>query len=133
MRREQNAFSLMELLLVLALISVIVTIAVPTWRHHQLAAGRQQAWLQLHRLGLQQEMWHLQHGHYFADITLVTPALDPLSYSYQIQLSEVGFILSATVNANGPQSHDTRCWRLSLADTGEVKSLGKGGEIGVCK
>jgi Tfp pilus assembly protein FimT len=61
MHRDEHGFSLMELLLVLvlALVSVIVAMAVPAWRHNQLAAGRQQAWLQLHRIGLQQEMWHL--------------------------------------------------------------------------
>ena len=52
MRRDQHGFSLMELLLVL--VSVIVAMAVPAWRHNQLAAGRQQAWMQLHRIGLQQ-------------------------------------------------------------------------------
>ena len=43
MRRDQNGFSLMELLLVLALVSVIVAMALPAWRHNQLAAGFQQA------------------------------------------------------------------------------------------
>ena len=133
MPREQDGFSLMELLLVLALVSVIVAMAVPAWRHNQLAAGRQQAWLQLHRIGLQQEMWHLQYGHYFADITSVTPALDTLRYSYQIHLTERGFTLSATINPDGPQSHDTRCSQLSLSDAGEVKSLGKGGGIKACR
>ena len=40
---NQQGFSLMELLLVLALVSVMLAMAVPTWRQHQLAAGRQQA------------------------------------------------------------------------------------------
>lgn len=51
----------MKLLLVLALVGVMLGLAIPTWRQHQLPVGRQQAWLQLHRIGLQQEMWHLQH------------------------------------------------------------------------
>ena len=133
MRRDEHGFSLMELLLVRALVSVIVAMAVPVWRHNQLAAGRQQAWLQLHRIGLQQEMWHLQYGNYFTDIASVTPALDTLRYSYQIHLTERGFTLLATINVDGPQSHDTRCSQLSLSDTGEVKSLGKGGEIQACR
>ena len=133
MRNNQRGFSLMELLLVLALVSVMLALAVPTWQQHQLAAGRQQAWLQLQRIGLQQEMWHIQHGHYFADIGLAIPDLEQSRYGYQVHLSDAGFLLSATVNANGPQSHDAFCWRLTLADTGEMKSLGKGGEIQLCK
>ena len=133
MRRDEHGFSLMELLLVLALVSVIVAMALPAWRQNQLAAGRQEAWLQLHRIGLQQEMWHLQYGHYFTDIASVTPALDTLRYSYQIHLTKRGFTLLATINVDGPQSHDTRCSQLSLSNTGEVKSLGKGGEIQACR
>ena len=123
---NQQGFSLMELLLVLALVSVMLAMAVPTWRQHQLAAGRQQAWLQLQRIGLQQE-------HYIKDIGLASLAAEPLRYDYQVHLSDVGILLSAMVNANGPQSHDELCWRLTLSDTGEMKSLGKGGENQLCK
>ena len=52
MHNNQPAFSLVELLLVLAIVSVMLALAVPTWRQHQLAAGRQQAWLQLQDLAL---------------------------------------------------------------------------------
>jgi len=133
MHNKDQGFSLMELLLVLALVSVILSLAVPTWRQHQISAGRQQAWLQLQRIGLQQEMWRIQQGHYFADIGLANLTVDQVRYRYQVQLSDIGFLLSATVNANGPQSHDAFCWRLTLSDTGEMKSLGKGGEIEFCK
>ena len=133
MRNKRLGFSLMELLLVLALVSVLLTMAAPTWRQHQLTAGRQQAWLQLQRIGLQQQMWLIQHGRYFEDVSLVRPVVDGLRYSYKIHLLEVGLLLSATVNPSGPQSHDVLCWRLTLSDTGEMQSLGKGGEMEVCK
>lgn len=129
----------MELLLVLALVGVMLGFAIPTWRQHQLSVGRQQAWLQLHRIGLQQEMWHLQHGRYFEDISLASIESDHSyeqkqgSYYYQVKLLETGFLLSATVNNNGPQSLDTLCWYLTLSDAGEMKSLGKAGESNLCK
>ena len=133
MHNNQSAFNLVELLLVLAIVSVMLAMAVPTWRQHQFAAGRQQAWLQLQGLALQQQMWHLQQGHYFPDLDAVKSTLDQQRYSYQVNLTETGFLLSATINAHGPQAQDTRCWQLTLADTGKVKSLGNGGEIQVCK
>jgi|TARA_B110000037_G_scaffold171717_1_gene195005 type IV pilus assembly protein PilE len=133
MRNNTQGFSLMELLLVLALVSTILSLVVPSWRQHQLSVGRQQAWLQLQRISLQQQMWHIQHGDYFADIGLAIKPAEQVRYRYQVQLTETGFLLSATVNANGPQRHDAFCWRLTLSDTGEMKSLSKGGGIQHCK
>lgn len=141
MHTNKRAFSLMELLLVLALVGVMLGLAVPTWRQHQLAAGRQQAWLQLQRIGLQQQMWHVQHGSYFEDINLATLGHTPAQadaqtqdrYRYKVELLDAGFLLSATVKTNGPQNLDTLCWQLTLSDTGEMKSLGKGGEMHQCK
>lgn len=69
----------------------------------------------------------------FYSYRISAPALDALRYSYQIHLTDRGFTLLATINADGPQSHDMRCSQLSLSDTGEVKSLGKGGEIQACR
>lgn len=129
----------MELLLVLALVGVMLGLAIPTWRQHQLLVGRQQAWLQLHRIGLQQEMWHLQHGRYFEDISLAFIESEHSyeqmqgSYHYQVKLLDTGFLLSAMVNNNGPQSLDTLCWYLTLSDAGEMKSIGKAGESNHCK
>lgn len=132
MKSKQNGFSLMELLLVLALVSVILSMAIPSWRNHQLSVARHQAWLQLQRIGLQEQMWRLQEGHYFTDIELVRPAPETHSYNYHIQISETGLLLLATVNANGPQKHDVECWQLTLSDTGEIKSFTKGGAIHNC-
>ena len=133
MRNNTQGFSLMELLLVLALVSTILSLVVPSWRQHQLSVGRQQARLQLQRISLQQQMWHIQHGDYFADIGLAIKPAEQVRYRYQVQLTETGFLLSATVNANGPQRYDEFCWRLTLSDTGEMKSLSKGGGIQHCK
>jgi type IV pilus assembly protein PilE len=132
---NEKGFSLMELLLVLALVGVMLGFAMPAWHHSQLLAGRQQAWLQLQRIGLQQEMWHMQHGHYFEDISAdsLAQAQGQNPYHYNVELLKNGFLLSAVVNNNGPQHLDLLCWQLTLSDSGEMKSLGKGGQIHQCK
>ncbi|MCO4837107.1 MAG: prepilin-type N-terminal cleavage/methylation domain-containing protein [Oceanospirillaceae bacterium] len=137
MGNSQRAFSLMELLLVLALVGIILGLAMPTWRQHQLSVGRQQAWLQLQRIGLQQEIWHLQHGRYFEDINLASiethHGQGQERYHYQVTLLDAGFLLSATVNHDGLQKLDALCWSLTLSDVGEMKSLGKAGQIHHCR
>ncbi|MDC9720416.1 MAG: prepilin-type N-terminal cleavage/methylation domain-containing protein [Gammaproteobacteria bacterium] len=133
MKNNKAGFSLIELLLVLVLMGVMLAMAIPAWQQHQLTSGRQQAWLVLQRIGLQQEIWHIQHGHYFEDIDRVMPPVSEESYKYQIDITDEGLLLSATVNANGPQAQDVLCWRLTLADNGRAQSYGKGQGSGNCK
>ncbi|MBT3437703.1 MAG: prepilin-type N-terminal cleavage/methylation domain-containing protein [Oceanospirillaceae bacterium] len=133
MVNNEAGFSLLELLLVLVLVGVLLVMAVPTWQQHQWLAGRQQAWLQLQGMGLQQQMWHLQHGVYFDDAALLAPIPETTRYDYLITLTGSGYLLSATIKANGPQARDLQCQRLTLAANGEVKSYGSNGESDICR
>jgi type IV pilus assembly protein PilE len=132
MLNKQKAFSLLELLLVLALVAVLLAFALPAWQQHQRMAGRQQAWLQLQRIGLQQEMWYLQQGTYCDDMSLLTPAPEQILYDYQVQVSATTYLLSAMAKANGPQANDSQCQRLTLASDGETKSYSKTSESWSC-
>jgi len=133
MFNNEAGFSLLELLLVLVLVGVLMVMAVPTWQQHQWLAGRQQAWLQLQSIGLQQQMWHLQHGTYFDDVALLAPVPETTRYDYIITLTDSGYLLSATIKTNGPQGRDLQCQRLTLAAHGEVKSYGSHGESDICR
>ena len=133
MASEEAGFSLLELLLVMALIGILLSFALPAWQQHQWVAGRQQAWLQLQRIGLQQEMRHLQHGAYFNDMALVTLAAQTSAYDYQIQLFDTTYVLTATAKSNGAQAYDVACQRLTLSADGAVNSYGSGGESRDCK
>jgi type IV pilus assembly protein PilE len=133
MVNNEAGFSLLELLLVLVLVGVLLVMAVPSWQQHQWLAGRQQAWLQLQSIGLQQQMWHLQHGVYVDDVALLAPIPETTRYDYFIALTDSGYLLSATIKANGPQARDLRCQRLTLAANGEVKSYGSHGESNICR
>ncbi len=133
MVNNESAFSLLELLLVLVLVGVLLVMAVPTWKQHQWLAGRQQAWLQLQSMGLQQQICHLQHGVYFDDLVLLAPVPETTRYDYIITLTDSGYLLSATIKANGPQARDLQCQRLTLAANGAVKSYGNSGESDICR
>jgi len=133
MVHNEAAFSLLELLLVLVLVGVLLVMAVPSWQQHQWIAGRQSAWLQLQNMGLQQQIWYLQHGAYADDVALLALTPETTGYDYFIALTDSGYLLSATIKTNGPQANDLQCQRLTLAANGEVKSYGSHGESNICR
>jgi type IV pilus assembly protein PilE len=133
MVNNPDGFSLLELLLVLVLVGVLLVMAVPSWQQHQWLAGRQHAWLQLQSMGLQQQMWHLQHGVYFDDVALLAPVSESARYDYAIALTDSGYLLSAIIKIDGPQARDLQCQRLTLAADGELKSHGINGESDICR
>ena len=132
MSRTRAGFSLLELMVVLALLAILLAFSVPAWQQHQLKAGRQAAWLQLQRIGLQQEMWQLQQGAYFSDMANVSPAPKTTAYRYSIELIAEGYLLTAHVQTTGPQAQDASCQRLTLSHDGSLKSYGTTGASHGC-
>ena len=57
-------FSLIELMLVLAIVSLLLVIAVPSWRHVQTDAVINEAQLTLDRLVIRQLRFFLKHQRY---------------------------------------------------------------------
>ncbi len=133
MKGKHNAFTLLELLLVLALIGVMLSLAVSSWQQYQLRVIRGQTFQQLQRIGLAQEVFKLQNGEYAASIDTFDLDHTTQSYTYTMTLGEQGYLLVAKVKPEGPQSNDTSCWTLTLSDTGLMQSLSKEGENRACK
>ena len=74
---EASAFSLIEMLVVLAMVAVLGAMALPSWRAQQNQAVVDEATLVLRRLDLKQREHILRHAHPATDAEL--PALDELS------------------------------------------------------
>ena len=128
MIREQVwGFSLLEVLLVLALMALLSGLALPYWMAQQYPAKRHLAWLQLQQLLLAQVEHRMQTGNYAADIVVATNAGQKLGYSYQLQLTEEGLWLKAIVLESGPQSGDQQCWQLWLDETGQRQAYDRQG------
>lgn len=122
-RVENQGFSLLEVLLVLALMAVLSGLALPFWQAQQYPAKRQLAWLQLQQLLLVQVEHHMQTGDYAADLVAATNTGQRVGYSYQLQLTEDGLWLKAIVLESGPQSGDQQCWQLWLHETGRRQAF----------
>lgn len=132
-------FSLLEMLLAVAVMAVLASMGWPSYQRHVAAHQRRLAWMQLAELGLRVERWGLEHAS-FAGISL--PLLQAASvsaseqsvgtthYHFQVQGVEQGqhYVLQAIPDAWQLQ-HDSACGRLSLDDLDDKKISGSGSLI----
>jgi len=130
-RREQphaKGFTLMELLVVVALFSIIMTISVGAYRQYIQRANRTDATSLLLRVAAAQERFYLDNNSYaFAD------KLDELGFDppdsehgyYRLAIAPgpsgdpaVDYVATATVVAGGSQADDTDCVEFSITESG---------------
>ena len=125
--KANQGFSLLEVLLVLALMALLAGLALPFWQAQQYPAKRQLAWLQLQQLLLAQIEHHMQAGVYLTDLTTLTHEAGRLGYDYELQVIDDGLWLQATVQTSGPQNGDQQCWQLWLHETGQRQAFDRQG------
>jgi prepilin-type N-terminal cleavage/methylation domain-containing protein len=124
--RGQKAYSLIELLITLSLIAIVYSFAVPQWNLTLQSIRRSDATTALSRLANRQEQFRLQQLRY-ADETerVLTPpaglgliSTDSGYYQLITSLHENGYQATATVNNQGVQQHDVRCWVFGIDGSG---------------
>lgn len=105
-------YSLLELLLVLALVSILMSLALPQWQGQQVKVRRQVAWLNLQHIALAQVEYQHQMGVAATDIANLGVTDKDAGYDYLIRLEENAVVIIAQVRAAGPQQNDKACWQL---------------------
>lgn len=92
-----GAFSLIEMLIALVIISLLVGVALPSWRAYQDRAVLREAKWVLQRLDIAQRDFMLRHGRYateieLPDLTTLSPIVDD-AYRLQVDTTEQAFSL----------------------------------------
>jgi type IV pilus assembly protein PilE len=119
MVRTRNGFTLVELMLVLAVAGLLATLAWPSLQSQLTKSRRADATAALQRLALAQARYHAAHGLYTDDPRALGAAAATLSPQglYRIALA-VGpgetYTAVARARADGPQARDTACAEISL-------------------
>lgn len=139
----QKGFTLIEILIVLVIISILVTIAVPAYQESVTKSRRADAKAALSAAVLAQEKWFFQYSGYTDDVDDIGgdgsgKLLSPEGY-YQLSLdmnsgtgSCVGggsvkyncYTLTATPVVGGPQTDDAKCTSLSITHLGVKTATG---------
>ena len=123
-RAGDGGWSLIELLVVAAMLALLALIATPGFRTSMLRAHRAEATAALLALAAAQERFHLQHHAYAADVAAAPPdglglPIVTATGRYAIAITEASSsTFTATATARGDQSQDARCTEFSLDSTG---------------
>lgn len=124
MRRFINGFSLIEMLITLAIIAILASVAYPIYTHHVMNARRKHAEVMLLSSAQQMENYRATHGDY-RHATLATLKInthDEPYYKFIIHvISDQRYVLKAFPIKS--QSGDA-CGALEINDLGERKALG---------
>lgn len=118
--------SLIELLVVLALLALLMAILLPNFQQDSLKSYRLEAQQMLIKLASQQEIVYLETNQYSDNLAAlgVSSAVgltESGRYKLSVRLTERGYDLEAI--AQGVQQSDTPCQRLGLKHTGDRHSF----------
>lgn len=117
---KQNAgFTLIELMIVVAIIAVLLTIAYPGYQTQVMKSNRSEGQAAIQAAADMQEKYYLQNRTYAPDVpTLgVNGTTDNNFYTITLVGNANGYTITAT--AAGPQVNDTGCTVLTMNDAGQ--------------
>jgi type IV pilus assembly protein PilE len=125
-----RGFSLLELVVALAIVATLAALAQPAYRRLLLRAQRTEAAAALMQIAAMQERYHLQHQAYTTALEAAPPAglgLQALSvdgrYALAVTAADAGgFVAVAT--ARGSQADDVMCTSFTIDESGTKSSSG---------
>jgi len=111
--------TLIELLTVVAIVAILGTIALNSYRSSVLRSNRTEGTTTLLRIQAAQEKFYLNERAYSNSLTQLKIPANTERGLYRIQLSNVGAVTyTATATATNGQAADTECATLSIDETG---------------
>ena len=129
---KQSGFTLIELMVVIAIIGIIAAIAMPSYNSYLKKSRRADAKIALTKMADAQERWYLQKSTYTTDVTEIGGADSPdgdytLSAAAGADGILNGYVLTAVADTNGLQAGDSDCKTYTLSSTGIKAALTSGG------
>ncbi len=124
MRNKMRGVTLIELMVVVAIVALLATVALPSYRQFLLRSHRVEAKAALLNLAAAQEKFYLQNNTYTTELADAPPdglglgATTENGY-YTIAISAADAdSFTATATAAGGQADDTHCANFTIDETG---------------
>ncbi|MEE2731112.1 MAG: type IV pilin protein [Pseudomonadota bacterium] len=140
MKRNQG-FTLVELMIVVAIVGVIMAVALPAYNSHVQKTRRSDARTALQEAAARQERIYTESNTYTADLTRLLTNADgqsspegyydisvALSCSRTVSNTSYSSCFTLTATAKGLQADDSECATLTLTHAGVKASTPAGGD-----
>jgi type IV pilus assembly protein PilE len=130
-RARMRGVTLMELMVVVAIVALLATVALPTYRKYLIRAQRSEGKVALLQLQTAQEKFYLQNNTYTDKVTTASTATVPGlglpgtsetgKYDIEVTTLAVGgqaYTATAKPHVGGGQTDDTDCAKLTINERG---------------
>ncbi|MFK8015410.1 MAG: type IV pilin protein [Gammaproteobacteria bacterium] len=119
---RQHGYTLMELLITVSIITIVTSIALPSYQNHVMRSHRTDAMGALLRVANAQEKFYLQNNSYTGDLAELNITGTESGY-YDLTIADAdvnGFTATATASSGGPQENDSKCQNFTIDATGAL-------------
>lgn len=130
MKSRTGGFTLIELMIVVAVVAILAAIAVPSYMESIRKSRRSDATTSLAKIQLAQETYRLNHTSYgtLANLGLADPLPSTEGY-YRIALSTIsatGYTATATPVSGKSQAADSTCTTITMTVSGGGNTVSNG-------
>lgn len=124
MRYYQQGFSLTELMIAVAIVTILGAFALPSFTGQVMRSNRIDATSALMRVAAEQEKFYLQNNTYGDTSDLGDPVTDSGYYTLAIPTANATtFTITATPTSGGPQVNDKTCVSFSIDANGRRSAI----------
>lgn len=128
MQQRSNAFTLIEMLVVLTIIAILAAIAVPSYQDHVRQGRRLDGQAALLNLQLAEERWRANHLAYSASLSDLGVGSSSSENHYTLAItsgsvSATGYVATASARSGSPQAGDSDCATLTLSQSGNQTTM----------